>query len=87
MTGSPCTAPNDYTSVNEVVTLQPAANSQSVCRAVTINDDLVLESMETFLLILVTSDPRVVLTLENSRAPVIITDNDGGMFHPRVYTI
>ena len=85
MTGSPCTAPNDYTTLNEVVTLQLAANSQTVCRAVTINDDLVLESMEIFLLTLVTSDPRVVLTVENSRAPVIITDNDGGMCHYTVY--
>ena len=87
MTGSPYTAPNDYTTLNEVVTLQPAANSQTDCRAVMINNDLVLESIETFFLTLVTSDPRVILTQDNSRSSVIITDNDGGMFHRTVYTM
>ena len=74
------TAPNDFSSLNEVVTFLPANGSQSICNLVTVVDDIVLEGEETFFVSLEATDARVMLTVENSRASVVISDNDDGMF-------
>ena len=74
------TAPNDYTSLSEDISFQPATTSQRICTSVTVDDDMVLEAEETFLIILETSDTRVILIAENSRTSVRISDNDDGIY-------
>ena len=72
-----------------MVIFQPATGSQSMCRTVTIVDDIVLEGEEIFYVILETTDARVSLTLANSRASIVITDNDDSMsslFFPTLHS-
>lgn len=72
-------APSDYISLSEEITFTPATGPQTVCRPVSIEDDMVIEAEETFVVNLATSDTRVSLTAENSRASISITDNDNGI--------
>ena len=50
-----------------------------MCRTVTVVDDIVLEGEEIFYVSLETTDARVSLTLANSRASIVISDNDDSM--------
>ena len=72
-------APNDYVPLNEVITFQPTPALQTDCRLVLVIDDVVLEADEEFLISLETSDPRVILTMENTTVSVTIADNDEGI--------
>lgn len=74
------TAPNDYTSLSEEITFPPGTGPQTICRSVSVEDDVVIEAEEMLLIILNTSDTRVSLTVENSRASIFITDNDNGIY-------
>lgn len=74
------TAPNDYISLSEEIIFQPGPGPRTICRPVSIEDDVVIEAEEMFLIILNTSDTRVSLTVENSRASIFITDNDNGIY-------
>ena len=49
-----------------------------MCTPITILDDSALESEERFFIVLQASDVRVIITEENGRASVLISDNDGG---------
>lgn len=80
-------ASSDYVSLNEAITFQPAANMQTECTPVTVIDDAILESEERFLISLETTDPRVILTMENTIASVSITDNDEGTFIAACYYV
>ena len=66
------TADDDYVSVSETVTIP--AGSTSVDVPVMINDDSVVENMETFSLSLSTSDPSVSVSVTASMAEVTIQD-------------
>ena len=57
---------------------QAATTPQTMCTPITILDDSALESEERFFIVLQASDVRVIITEENGRASVLISDNDGG---------
>jgi len=67
------TAPMDYTATTMTVVFSPEESVKTVL--VPIEDDDVLEGLEMFSAILMTSDTRVQLF--NSSSSVSITDNDG----------
>lgn len=52
-----------------------------MCSSLTILDDSVLENEQRIMVILETYDPRVLISEENGRASVVITDNDDGEFY------
>ena len=52
-----------------------------MCSSLTILDDSVLENEERIMVILETYDLRVLISEENGRASVAITDNDDGEFY------
>ena len=68
------TAPDDYTSVENVLTFSPGVN-QSCTTIIPIVDDSVLESDEVFSVTLSTTDSDV--SLDPISATVTILDNDG----------
>ena len=49
-----------------------------MCTSLSITDDRVLESDESVTIVLETNDPRVSISEEDSRATVVISDNDDG---------
>ena len=68
------TAPDDYTSVENVLTFSPGVN-ESCTTVFPIVDDSVLESNEVFSVTLSTTDSDV--SLDPISATVTILDNDG----------
>ena len=66
-------APDDYTSVEDVIIFSPGINES--CTMIPIVDDSVLENDEVFSVILSTTDSDV--SLDPSSATVTIVDNDG----------
>ena len=68
------TAPDDYTSVEDVIIFSPGIN-ESCTTMIPIVDDSVLENDEVFNVILSTTDSDV--SLDPSSATVTIVDNDG----------
>ena len=68
------TAPDDYTSVENVLTFSPGVN-ESCTTIIPIVDDSVLESNEVFSVTLSTTDSDV--SLDPISATVTILDNDG----------
>ena len=68
------TAPDDYTSVENVLTFSPGVN-ESCTTIIPIVDDSVLESDEVFSVTLSTTDSDV--SLDPASATVTILDNDG----------
>ena len=68
------TAPDDYTSVENVLTFSPGVN-ESCTTVFPIVDDSVLESDEVFSVTLSTTDSDV--SLDPASATVTILDNDG----------
>ena len=71
------TAEDDYGSLISNVSFT-AESSSTMCTSLSITDDRVLESDESITILLETNDPRVSISEENSRATVVISDNDDG---------
>ena len=67
------TAPDDYTSVEDVLTFSPGIN-ESCTTIIPIVNDSVLENDETFSVVLITADLDVSLDLAS--ATIAIVDND-----------
>ena len=71
------TAPNDYTSVENVLIFSPGIN-ESCTTVIPIIDDSVLENDEVFSVMISTTDSDV--SLDPASANVTIVDNDGKTF-------
>ena len=71
------TAEDDYGSLISNVSFT-AESSSIMCTSLSITDDRVLESDESVTIVLETNDPRVSISEEDSRATVVISDNDDG---------
>ena len=53
------TAPNDFTSIDEILTFTPASSPRSECRTSNISNDNVFEGEEMFFVTLISNDPRI----------------------------
>ena len=67
------TAPDDYASVENMLTFSPGIN-ESCTTMIPIVDDSVLENNETFSVVLITADLDV--SLDVASATITIVDND-----------
>ena len=71
------TAEDDYGSLISNVSFT-AESPSTMCTSLSITDDIVLESDESVTIVMETNDPRVSISEEDSRATVVISDNDDG---------
>ena len=69
-------AGSDYTAVSTDEVFVPSSDTNAMqCVSITIEDDEALEGDETFIVILTTSEPIVML--EMNETTIAIMDNDG----------
>ena len=71
------TAPDDYGSLNETISFQPATSNSPLCVNIAIIDDQTLEVDENFLVALSSTDQDVTIDSQEATSTVTISDDDG----------